>query len=601
MTTLRLCLTLLMLTACGGRLPAPDAGEPDDAGVEIPDAGSPDGGDPSPDGGPGRPDAGEAPPPPLDWRSTRGPALITTVVTELDGEPLALTQAGFVSRRGCVDGACTWEWRGRDGQLLRSRPGLREIAVGSLRRDGRLASLLAVERSGVCANAEGDQRVAVKGAWQLFDVTSGEVAFEQRGVATTPVLDPAFLNRGGYARFHPLQGCELTMPLLRAAAPPFTAPAALASLPADTWVESELQDGRLLVSTGTSMGVVDPQDAQTLEVLSTDVERTVPTGRFVHTFEDYPVHAVKSLALETGATAVATLPFQAADWFAQLASDRYATACSFPDAAGTRPCLVIDGSTGALTAFRVRRGPASNTTALAGRAGFLVFRAADDEAYVRRDLASGRDERLELPPGRVLAVGDGRAVLAWTDRTAWLIERERVRQVPGHVRDVFHAGRADQGDLPQAQLVFFHSVDETGGKGSLYAWHVESGRLVWLTESLWINRPYGAPFTTAADCSVPGFVRLAGAPGESATQVVRSLHFTEFVPAAQPRVRLFVMPVDSRPRRAWPPSWSRAGAARRSSRSTARSTGCRCPPARAACAPSSRAELRGVQLQCASA
>lgn len=550
-------LLLTLAAACGGVTPSPspDAGRPDagsgrfdaghDAGPGERDGGAPDGGPWRPDAGWWSPDAGPGPEGVIDWRGTRGPALRATAVAELPGEPIALSASGFVTRRDCVDGTCTWDWYDRTGQRLRSRTGLRETSVGATRQDGAWVSLLDVLGRATCADPTGPSLDVWLGAWQLVDVRSGLPGASVPFVRAATMLEPAFLDRGGHARLSTVVGCELGPTMLRAAQAPWAAPPALASLPSSAWVDAELADGRFLVSVPpATAATVEPGNAASLEVLSSDAERTVPTGRFVHTYEDYPLRAIRSLDVESGATAVATLPFRENDWFAQLASDRYATACSFERAGGWKPCLLADGATGAVSAFKVRSGASRNTLALAGREGFLVYRAHDDDVYVQLDLRTGAERRLALPLGFVRGVGDGRAVLGWTERSAFLIERDRVREVPGSLRGLFHAGGPDTGHRAQAQLVFFHTVDASGGANWIFAWHVESGRLVWLTDSGWVVPPFGAPFTNSADCGAPGFVRLSGAPSESARQDVRSLHFTEFVPAANPKVRLFALPVD---------------------------------------------------------
>lgn len=527
-----LLLAALLVTGC----PPPPA--PPDGG----DGGTLDGGA---DGGAdaGEPDAGHEAL--LDWREVRGPALHLDVTAELPGEPIALTEDGFVTRVCGDGGACTWRWQDRTGALRLERPALLEVQGGITRPDGRRVSLLRLERTGECV-VEGSWRHATfSGAWQVLNVATGALELEVPDVTTERFLEPAFLERGGHVRFLPLDGCDQARPLVREATAPYGIPAAVGALPDDAWIDAELPDGRLLVSVWPSgVGVLSPREAASFEPLSGDVTRVAVAGRSVHVFEDYPLRAVRTLDTQRGVTSTAALPFDERDWFDRDASERYATVCSFPDAHDEVPCLLIDGDTGARTPFRTARGAGRNTTALAGRAGFLVYRSPSGEGYVRRELETGAETALPLPLARLLSVGDGLAVLAWTSDTAWLIEREAVRQVPGTLVGLSHAGRPGRGDTAQGQLVFLHTVDATGGRTSLFAWHVPSGRLTWLTESAWFVPPFDAPFTAAGDCGAPGFVRRSGPPGESATQGVTLLHFTEFVPAEQPKLRLFVMPVD---------------------------------------------------------
>lgn len=528
--TLFLLAASLFAAGCHETSAAPDGG---DAGIPPKDGGV------SGDGG--APDAGGGF---FDWREVRGPALQLEVTTELTGEPIALTDAGFVTRVCDDGGVCTWRWADRQGVVRFERAGLTEVQGGVTSRDGRRASLLQLSSTGECV-VEGRRHQTFSGAWELLNVATGAVELEVPGVTTERFLEPAFLDRGGHVRFLALDGCDSVRAHVHEATPPFETPPAVRALPDDAWIEAELPDGRLLVSVWpTGVGVLSPRDATSFEPLSGDVTRVAVAGHSVHVFEDYPLHAVRSLDVTSGATATTSLPFDEQDWFDRDASERYATVCSFASSQGEVPCLVVDGRTGTRTSFHTATGPGRTSTALAGRAGFLVYRTASGDGYTRRDLETGAETSLALPLARLLSVADGLAVLAWTADTAWLIERDGVRQVPGKLHAILSAGRAGLADAPQGQLVFLSTVDTTGGHTSLYAWHVPSGRLVWLTESAWLVPPFDAPFTSAGDCGAPGFVRRSGAPGESATQNAAFVHFTEFVPGETPRVRLHVMPVD---------------------------------------------------------
>lgn len=409
--------------------------------------------------------------------------------------------------------------------------------------EGRFASLLSVSERGTCVDPQQFAHETWSGAWQVLDLATGAPVLEVPGVSTQRVVEPAFLNRGQHARFFAFDGCAASAPDLRTFGT-WSRPTALDGLPGDTWVESELADGRWLVSFGETTGVVEPGDASTLQALSTGTSQAFTSGHFVHAFQGHPLRAVHSLDVGSGAIRTTALPFLDADWFGRGASERYAAVCSFATPALEVPCLAVDGAAGTATPFRSRAGAPRETIALAGAKHFVVFRAADDAGYVRKDLAGGQETRLELPRGRLLPVGQGAAVLLWADGDTWLIEAQQVRRVPGNGRTVLYAGQDDRAPQPQSQLVFLMSVDASGGRNSLYAWHVPTGRLVWLTESLWWSPPFAAHFTRSSDCGVPGFVRRSGGAGESATQRVALVHFTEFVPGPQPKVRLHVLPAD---------------------------------------------------------
>jgi len=73
---------------------------------------------------------------------------------------------------------------------------------------------------------------------------------------------------------------------------------------------------------------------------------------------------------------------------------------------------------------------------------------------------------------------------------------------------------------------------------------VKEGVVARVTDQLFFNPPFNAPFTADTQCSAPGFLRSLGPPAASASQPGRFIHFTSFGPAAQPKLHVFVVPSD---------------------------------------------------------
>lgn len=547
-------VALVLLAGCGGVTPPPCVGNPsacDDGGVDAGpdaglvevDAGSQDGGE-SLDAGVG--DGGLVW---LDYRTLRGAPLAATAIAEVRGTAWALAADRFVVEDGCDGGACDLSWRDDTGVERAAVRGVRALNGSAVSRDGRLAALFTPRTQGDCTDGDGFTRSFAFGAWSLLDVATGAALLSKDPVTTTDVLEPAFIRAGRYARLLPFDGsgCGFQTPDVRRTVAPWATPAALTSLSPDTWLADELSDGRLLVSLpGDAMGVVLPDDDSSLFRFTELTGEAHSSGEWVHAFERYPVQSIVALDVAEGVARRLPVPADERDWFEERTSHRFAAVCSFSNAQRQRPCLVLDGA-GQLPVARLVHGEGPGgrrQVALAGRQRFAVYLHAETREAVRLDLQQGTHEPLGLPRGLLRVVGDGRGVVLDDGESAFLITRSQVHAVPGRLAAVLSSELAGgPADVPQAQLVFLVTLSASGGEQWLHAWHLGTGRVARLTDSLSFNPPLGSPFGSDT-CAVPGFLRSAGAPHEQLHQAASLLHFTEFVPATAPKLRVFVMPVD---------------------------------------------------------
>ncbi len=534
MSLIRLC-ALVVFAACGA-LPSPhspsDAGEQDH--VWLPDAGEP------VDAGQG--DAGAFD----DWRTVRGAPLSPRVLGEYAGRPYALSAEGFVVQSGCDAGRCELTFRDFDGVTRATLPNLRGMFAANVSPDGRRALLLDAQAEGSCPGADGSTTPWVSGDMTLIDLATG-ARLAQTFVQSPVFADHAFLRGGSHWRAFSTAGCAWSA-AWRSSEPPF---APVGNLAADAYVDDALPDGRLLVSWWPENLEVRRADGSAAQLISTEATGLFTSGDFVHTFARWPTQTVTSFQLSSDA--LRTQPVEGEAVYPEPASHRFVALCGLPDQQRSRPCQTLDGLGQYPRAeFRIGTWDGRRQLAVAGREDFLVYLDGVSGHVVRRDLRSGDEATLPLPPGRLRAVGDGRAVVLTTRDAAWGIERERLIPFEGRLLDVLSTelSGADP-SLASSQVVFVVTSSASGGEAWLTAWHVAQRRVVRLTDSLNYNPPFAAPFTAADDCAMPGFARAAGTPLESGLQQTKWLHFTEFVPGERSTVRVFVMPVDlsSPPRR----------------------------------------------------
>lgn len=503
------------------------------------DASGPDGGDPGSDGGS---EAGPAPQT-LDWRNTRGPALAAEVIGEYPGEAFALSETSFAVRSGCDGGLCSTTVRGFDGGVVAALGPTRTMYGLNISPDGKQALLAGVTAEGTCTDAEGYTSDWFQGAQSLVDLASGEVRLSLPGLRNLAFAEPAFFRGGSHIRTFIQDPATCASDTLgwRSTQPPHAQPA---GLPPRSYVDDDLPDGRLLVSTFPETVSVRAADGTRGVEVSTGAVAWFASGEFVHAFERWPVTSVASLelaadAVRRGAPAVGGL-------YPEGASHRFLSLCGSDDLQHRRPCEVLDGK-GVLPPadVLVDQFARRRQLAVAGREEFLVYLDGMTGGVVRRDLRTGADTPLPLPPGLLRPVGDGGAVLLLAGQGAWAIERDRVFAFEGRLAGAY-ALDVIGGDpaLPQSQVVLVVTTSPSGGEAWLTAWHVGLRRVVRLTDSLNYNPPFGAPFTASEDCAMPGYVRSAGTPAESAGQRARYLHFTRFVPAELPKLEVYVLPVD---------------------------------------------------------
>lgn len=534
---------MLILSACGVGQPAPclgisslcdapgiDGGSASDAGVA--DAGISDAGV---DGGF------------VDWREVRGAPFALRDLGTFVGAPFSVRDDGFALATACDGGACDYEWRSDDGGVTARQPNLSGVASGFVSRSGALASALRIDTRGTCTH-DGLTSARFDGQWALVDAFTG-ATLHQEAVTTSDFLDQSFTNEGGYARFNVMEPrtCGVVSVQLRETRAPYATPPVLDGEPLTTWVEAELRDGRMLLSRppqSLELAFVDKRAVPTM--VSSAVMASGVDGDFVHVFEGWPHRELVSADVTTGRVRRTTLPHTQTDWFAEPTAHRYALFTSHAQQNGRRPLLFVDGR-GEHPQRQVIAGrfEGRRSIAVAPRADFAVYFDADAEVMRRLDLVTGVSDALDAPPGVLREVGDGLGVVIASREELWVLGTGVHARVPGRplaVVDAVSMGGAKS--LVQNQTALLLTTSESGGEVWLTAWHVPSGRLVRLTDALFYNEPYRAPAAVAARCDAPGFVRSAGAPVESTLQDAAWLHFTEFVPAAQPRQRLFVVPVD---------------------------------------------------------
>lgn len=473
----------------------------------------------------------------VDWVDRRGEPHQLTALGEFSGRPWGVSANSFIVERDCDGGACDYEWRDNAGAVLSTRTNLSPVADGVITRDAKFASVLELDERTRCTKDNGNTMNLFRGMWRHVSLEDGAVVAEQQ-VVTSDILDMSFTHEGNFARINHVDAatCETIGPKFRSVRAPFEEPLVLRGEPVSTWLEAELGDGRFLLSLPPEkLVLVSPQDDQPWETLTSSAFDFRHGGDFVHVIEGYPGRQLISSDVQARTTKRTMLPFDRSDWFLMLSSDRFAALRSHSTPEGML-VLLVDGR-GELAPREVRLGrfESGRPFAVAGRENFAVFFDHASATMQRIDLATGVIDTLPMSPGVLTSVADGRGVVLQSLDEFWLITAKEAVQVQDRP-----VGIVD----PNSQTVLLITVSSGGGSNGLTAWHLPSRRVVRLTNSLNFNLPFNAPISAGAHCETPGFVRTAGAPVDSTKQETSTIHFTEFVPTAALRERLFELPAD---------------------------------------------------------
>ena len=490
----------------------------------------------------------------LDWLTVRAPPLTPVVEAELPGRPFALSDSTYALESDCDAGACTYAWYADGGALLRRHVGLAPVATDSFSTDGTKFAALEVTDRFVCS-AMGASRPLVEGTWGLYDGRSGE-----RLVAHGPLLaDPGLINsafsshgtivrRDGFDR----ATCEQveSTPLLTT--PPYTTPEVLAAIPSDApyppYVEDDTADGQLVVSArsglDTPVGIARPRDTASYVQLDGDHRLLRQSGGFLHVLGGFPFNRLASIELSRQARNHTPLPSSEAYFSAAVLSRRWVMVCSM-ERPGERRCDAVDG-VGQHARRTTLVGPA--LPSLAGALDSAVYRTPDG-GIEQLDLVTGARSLVEVPATTVRPVGVGDGYLLNDLDRAWGLTRGVPFRLGERVSALYRG--AMQVEQPQSDVVLIVSSNETGSRTFLDLWNVKEGKVARVTDELFFNPPFNAPFTADTQCGAPGFLRSLGPPSASASQPGRFIHFTTFVASAQPKIQVHVVPADlsSPPRR----------------------------------------------------
>lgn len=507
---------------------AGDAGFPSDGGID--------------DGGPI-----EASPVFLDWRNERGAALDLRVERELAGRPFALSDAAYAIQSDCQDGVCDYTWYNNDHSVRQQHLDLAPAASDWSSPDGTLFAAVQVDEAYVCTH-EGWSLPLVDGTWGLYDARRGERLVAHGPISADPyAIQSAFTRHGSVVRLEPYDRsrCEMASSTPLSTRAPYAEPEALGSIPSDParppYVEDDTADGQLIVTTrnglNTPVGVVRPREPGSYTQLDSDHQVALQSGGFLHVLGGWPFRRATSLHLSTGAQRQAPLAYDEADFTATVVSGRWVATCT-QSVYGQRRCDATDGL-GALPRRSFTAG--APLPALAGRAQIVVTSTAGGERTVL-DLRTGASTPLGLEDGPARVVGSGAGVILQNEDQVYGLTRDQPFRIGERARAVLTgAGQLEQ---PQSDVVFVVSANETGSLAYLDIWNVATGKVVRVTDQLFFNPPHNAPFTADEQCGAPGFLRSVGPPAASASQPGRFLHFTQFVPAAQPKVQVFILPAD---------------------------------------------------------
>lgn len=532
---------VLLFAACGPlENLRPDGGDAPDAG-DLPDSGAVTDAGQATDAGLEL-DAGVRD---VDWRQARGGPWSTRVVGEYAGaRPFAMTDGGFVLVTACDAGACDYEFRDPDGNLKQRRTNLRPLFGTTVSPTGAFASLFDATPE-ECTRTDGSRSTFWSGAWHLLDLDTGDSRASLAPFLTAEFTNPAFLRLGLHARLVPTtrNECTSVAPILHAMTAPSPMNDRLTSL---SWPDDELADGSVAVTDQRNgndvLVLLDPRGATNDLLLNDDVAGFLAAGDVLHGITRQPARAFTSFDSGSRRLVRTELRWTEHDYLERGVSDRYVVFCNA--ARPTPRCEVHDGlGERAPVVITAQVGMGTFPMAVAGKAHFVVY--AHDGKLWRRSLLTGEEALVHPRIALARTVGGGRAVTIRDGDTLVAVEADRVFTFPGALRGLVDAvALGASHDAPQAGTLLVVTASASGGENWLHAWNTRTGRIARLTDSLFFNEPFQAPLTAADLCNAPGFVRSAGSPFESAFVNSKLVHFTEFVPQAQPLMRLFVMPVD---------------------------------------------------------
>jgi hypothetical protein len=543
------CASMAMAFTCSCPMkPAPcvescDAGDLErDAGSVDTDAGRPDGGDAGERLGfdAGTPDDAGI----FDWRIVRGDPFSLEVVAENVGQPRALFAHTHAMVSGCDAGRCVWRWYADAGGVLRERGGLAEHSEQGFSPDGRLHSVLALERRQRCTTPDGDFDQLV-GTPLLVDLESGEDLVRGGLTTTIPTPDPTFTSGSRWWRFYDSPACQEVRTTVRATRAPFAMPPALAQRP-EAFVEDELPSGDLIGDERGAYFVVSPDDAGSLMRFTTDVDSVQRSGSWFHGWEGSPVRAMRHFDGQFKRLRVTPVDFQTTDFLVGTAFGRYATLPAVTLAAdgGGRRVDIVDGA-GIFPTHTVQTRPLMGRLqlAIAVNEDFAVFGAPGSQTLARLDLRDGGVSPIDVDAGNLRVLGNGRFVTASNANDVHFIFRHRVELIENVVGLFGFEGNRPTA-LPQDDVVFVVTASPLSGNRSLLIVNAATLRRVRVTDSLFFNPPFNAPFFADAMCGSPGFARSIGPEVMSGLLPSQAIHFTEFVAAATPALRLFALPLN---------------------------------------------------------
>ncbi len=521
----------LLVVACSPESSAPrDRGDTDQGDTQDTD-GDDDSG--------GNDDDGAIPPlVTVDWRTVRGPPLAYIVTAEVAGEPFALTSTGFATRGPCVGDLCTLTWYDDAGNVLRQHTDLVPGATDWVSTDGELFAAVEVTASSVC-DPTGIALPTFEGTWGLYSVATGERLVEVSPVSVDPSFpESTFTRHGTIVRVDRVEptSCAVDVREARRTVAPYASPTGLSGLDSP-YVEDDTADGQLIVSSRSGLrmelGVVRSDVGDSYVVIEPDFREWASAHGYVHAVAEYPFQRIATFTVATRGVDTLAVAFDEEDFTRSTASLHWVAVCS-DDA--TPRCDLHDTRTRAVR--RVDLGP-RRVAVLAGASDLLMLDVEGGHLTLL-DLRNGAGTQL-AGIDTAYAVGE-RAFVATNSDTAFAVTRDVVASIAERPRDVLRG--ATQVVQPQSDVVFVVSSNPSGSQTRLHAWNVKTNVLAHLTDDLNYNPPFGRPFTADTMCAAPGFVRSAGPPQASAAQPGRWLHFTEFVPDVEPKLRLYIVPAD---------------------------------------------------------